>query len=165
MTVTRTVKPMFVVRTFSGSPPPMIWLREADSQSYKIGEFVYQVAGYGTVVADSGAVMLGMALAVGTSVTSGHAWHPIIVATDDVIFCSNIHHDTAASALMAADEVGDKKGLYVSSNIHQFDLSDNDDILCGVGWYWEDNDDATIVNARVEFIVLPAGQQFGAGGD
>lgn len=165
MPTTRTAKPAFVVRTFSGSPPPLVWMREADSQSYKIGEFVYQVAGWATVVADAGTVILGMVMADGTNVTSAWIVHPVIVATDDVVFGSNIHHDTPASAVATDDVVGDKKGVYSASNIHYYDLSDNGDILCGVGRHWEDKGDDTIVNARVEFVVIPAGAQFGAAGD
>jgi len=166
MAVERTLVPAWVSRTWSGGSPPLMWIREANSQSFKIGQFVYQVDGYATVVATDGVVILGMALADATNVTSGHIMIPVIVACDDVIYGGNIYHATKASAVVTQVSVGTKYGLYVGDNKVHVDIADTtNDAVVIVDRHWEDKGDDTIIYPRVEFSVIPAAQQFGAAGD
>lgn len=85
--------------------------QEADSQSFKIGEFVYLSSGLATEVATDGTTVLGMALADATNVTSGHIQIPVLLAKPDTVFSMSCVSDGTAAATAAA-YIGENYGIY-----------------------------------------------------
>jgi len=97
---------------------------EAASQSFKIGQPVYLVAGLVTACASDGVVIYGIALQDAT----GTPGSKIDVQVDDgtLVLRGNVYHSTAESAVTAVANRGVKYALYVSGNLAHVDIGDTD---------------------------------------
>ena len=99
---------------------------EANSQSFKAGQFVYINSGAVTVTADGATPVMGIALADATNVSTGNATIPVqVLGLDDEVL---IQVCTSAGVLQASNTTC-KPGIgydlqTVSTNLHYIDSSD-----------------------------------------
>lgn len=111
----------------SGKIPQIIYGNlEANSQSFKAGQFVYANSGAITVSADGDVPVLGIALADATNVSTGNVAIPVqVIGPDDEVL---IQVCSASGTLEAANttcKVGIAYDLQtVSTNLHYIDSSD-----------------------------------------
>ena len=100
-------------------------LLEANSQTFKAGQFVYANSGAITITADGDTPVLGIALADGTNVTTGNAVIPVqVLGPDDEVLI----RVSTGGTLEASDttcKVGTGYDLEtVSTNLHYIDSAD-----------------------------------------
>jgi hypothetical protein len=103
-------------RSTNGATIIPLVLQEAATQTFKAGDFVYLASNavtaivapsgtYASAKADTGTnKIVGMALDDATGTTGSNI--RVVLATEDVEFEFNIAHDTTASAITAATQVG-----------------------------------------------------------
>ena len=98
---------------------------EADSQTFKAGQFVYSNAGAITVSADGDVPVLGIALADATNVTTGNAVIPVQVIgpDDEVLIQVSTGGTLEASDTTCTPGVGYDLET-VSTNLHYIDSAD-----------------------------------------
>jgi hypothetical protein len=115
------------IQCTSGKIPQIIHgYAEANSQTFKAGQFVYFTSGTVTVSADGDVPVMGIALVDATNVTSGNATIPVMVlGPDDEVL---IQVCTSAGVLEAANTTCVPGIAYdlqtVSTNLHYVDSSD-----------------------------------------
>lgn len=110
--------------------PDVIRLLEADSQTFVRGSLVYAVAGKATVVPDSGAVILGIAQAAATNVTSAWTTIPIEVIRPGTRLRIRCWDNAAESASNGgANAKLTRYGLHLATDLHYLDFNDTDDVL------------------------------------
>ena len=102
-TITKRPIPMNGFRMRDGSYPVIRWYTEADSQSFVVGDLVYTNSGALTECGADPALILGVALADATNVTSGNASLPVLVLTNNTEVSMNVYHATEASATFSDD--------------------------------------------------------------
>lgn len=112
-----------IINTGADVAPRMIHdLKEANSMSFKKGEFVYSNAGAITNVASNGVLVLGIAQADGTNVSSGNIEIPVVVIDPTYTFIMKITNN-GTDTLNSSATVGKAYGLYVASNVVYADLN------------------------------------------
>lgn len=99
---------------------------EANSQTFKAGQFVYLNSGAVTVSADGDVPVMGIALADATNVSASNATIPVqVIGPDDEVL---IQVCTSAGVLQAANTTCKPGIAYdlqtVSTNLHYIDSSD-----------------------------------------
>lgn len=99
---------------------------EANSQTFKAGQFVYLNSGAVTVSADGDVPVMGIALADATNVSASNATIPVqVIGPDDEVL---IQVCTSAGVLQAANTICKPGIAYdlqtVSTNLHYIDSSD-----------------------------------------
>lgn len=115
------------VQATSGKVPQILHgYLEANSQSFKAGQFVYVNSGAVTVSADGDVPVMGIALADATNVSASNATIPVqVLGPDDEVL---IQVCTSAGALEAANTTCKPGKAYdlqtVSTNLHYIDSSD-----------------------------------------
>jgi len=146
---------------YSNGPFNMVTRKEAASQSFKVGEFVYLVSGKVTSRASDAVVIYGMAEQDASGTTDTELL--IRVPNEQTEFEMNVYHATAASAITAITNYSYKYALYVASNIHYVDIGDTSydafvitDILVG------GNKSIGDTYGRVKVKILPEVLQDGA---
>lgn len=139
----------------AGAFPIVRYYREADSQSFKAGQFVYLASGYATAVADDGTLLLGIARKDATNVTSGHATIPVEVITADTEIKIKF-----ASGTPSAANLGKNYGLDVTSNTCTLDTSSVNSVFTVQQILYDESGTAT---GWVVASVVPAALQYGVG--
>jgi len=115
------------VQATSGKIPQILHgYLEANSQTFKAGQFVYLTSGTVTVSADGDVPVMGIALADATNVTSLNATIPVqVLGPDDEVL---IQVCTSAGVLEAANTTCVPGIAYdlqtVDTNLHYIDSSD-----------------------------------------
>ena len=115
------------VQATSGKIPQILHgYLEANSQTFKAGQFVYITSGTVTVSADGDVPVMGIALADATNVTSLNATIPVqVLGPDDEVL---INVCTSAGVLEAANTTCVPGVAYdlqtVDTNLHYIDSSD-----------------------------------------
>lgn len=112
-TITARPIPYNGFRMRHGTTPHIRWYTEANSQTFVFGDLVYTNSGALTECGTDPSLILGVALAPGTNVTSGNTSIPVLVLTDDTEVAMNVYHATAASATFSDDS-----GLNTAYEIH-----------------------------------------------
>lgn len=114
------------VQATSGKIPQIVHgLLEANSQTFKAGQFVYSNAGAITVSADGDVPVLGIALADATNVTSGNATIPVMVLGPDDEVLIQVSSGGTLEAADTTCAVGTAYDLEtVSTNLHYIDSAD-----------------------------------------
>jgi hypothetical protein len=116
-----------IVQATSGKIPQILHgYLEANSQTFKAGQFVYLTSGTVTVSADGDVPVMGIALADATNVTSLNATIPVqVLGPDDEVL---INVCTSAGVLEAANTTCVPGVAYdlqtVDTNLHYIDSSD-----------------------------------------
>jgi hypothetical protein len=136
---------------------------EAESQTFKRGQFVYLSSGYVTACADDAVSILGMA-AEDANDDSAAGTHEISVALAEshAIFEANVYHGTPASAVTAittpCNGANSVFALQVDSNKCYVDLEDTGhDAFLVIGLSPKDAVGDTY--GRVLFKVIPSASQ------
>ena len=99
---------------------------EANSQSFKAGQFVYINSGAVTVTADGATPVMGIALADATNVSTGNATIPVqVLGLDDEVLIQvcNVSGSLQASNTTCKPGIGYDLQT-VSTNLHYIDSSD-----------------------------------------
>ena len=99
---------------------------EANSQSFKAGQFVYINSGAVTVTADGNTPVMGIALADATNVSTGNATIPVqVLGLDDEVLIQvcNVSGSLQASNTTCKPGIGYDLQT-VSTNLHYIDSSD-----------------------------------------
>lgn len=102
-TITKRPIPLNGYRMRNGGYPSIRWYTEANSQTFVYGDLVYTNSGALTECGADPALILGVALADATNVTSGNASIPVLVLTNDIEVAMNTYHATAASSTFSND--------------------------------------------------------------
>jgi hypothetical protein len=98
---------------------------EANSQSFKAGEFVYAVSSAITVTTAGDKPILGIALADGTSVSSGNVTIPVaIINQDDDVYIQVAASGGTVEAANTTCEAGVAYDVQVASNHWTINSSD-----------------------------------------
>lgn len=135
-----------ITSTGTDTLPVMIHeLLEANSMSFKKGEFVYSNAGAITNVASAGVVVLGIAAKDATNVTSGNIAIPVTIIKPEYEFIMRITNN-GTDTLSSTPTEGKAYGLYVASNVVYADVNNttNDAVVfqrpvydaTGAATYW-----------------------------
>lgn len=112
-----------ITSTGTDTLPVMIHeLLEANSMSFKKGEFVYSNAGAITNVASNGVVVLGIAQKDATNVTSGNIAIPVMIIKPEYEFKMRITNN-GTDTLSSTPTEGKAYGLYVASNVVYADVN------------------------------------------
>lgn len=147
-------------RAADGGLPIIRSYREADSQSFLVGQLVYLSSGYVTATASDG-VILGIALKAATNVTSGHIMIPVmIIRPGDEILIETIATSTATLATAANMGIG--YGLVVASNICRLDFDETTTDRFQITKLLYDADQST-VKTYVVATCNPTGLQYVTG--
>lgn len=95
-----------LIRNTAGREPMILQgLKEANSQSFVVGDLVYVNSGAVTLCGSDPSTICGIALKAGTNVTSGNAVIPIMVLDGDTEFTMSLYHGTAASATVSDESL------------------------------------------------------------
>lgn len=145
--------------------PHRVNILEADSQTFKKGQLVYDAGsaagGAATVVANDGTSILGIARADGTNVTSAHTTIPVeVIQPGDRIAMQC--YDTSDAAVKAASNFlrGKNYGLVVASNVCYADFDETTaDAFCFI----EPLDTSNYQYWGVFQVLSTVLQQFGKG--
>lgn len=124
-----------IMSTISGGIPHLVSILEANSQSFKAGQLVYDAGssanGAATVVASDGTSILGIAQKDATNVTSGNISIPVeVIKPGDrvAIQC----YDTSDAAVKDASNFlkGKNYGLIVTGNVCYIDFDETTSDAC-----------------------------------
>jgi hypothetical protein len=118
-----------ILSTVGGGVPPIINIKEADSQTFKKGQLVYDAGssanGAATVVAEDGTTIMGIAQADGTNVTSAHTTIPIEVIQPGDRVAIQCYDKSDAAAKAASNFLkGKGYGLITASNVTYVDFDE-----------------------------------------
>lgn len=121
---TKNVRRVEVFHTISGNAPQVIEFPEAASQTFKVGDLLYLVAGYATSLTGvtNPAVILGVALAAGNNGTAGQYSTPVAIANRDTLFGMTIASG-AGTTTTAITQVGHTYGITEASSIWRVDVA------------------------------------------
>lgn len=124
-----------IMSTISGGVPPIISIKEANSQSFLAGQLVYDAGdsanGSATVVASDGTSILGIAQKAATNVTSGNIEIPVeVIQPGDYVAIQC--YDTSDGAVKAASNFlkGKAYGLIVTGNVAYIDFDETTADAC-----------------------------------
>ena len=91
-----------LVKTTSGRNPRIIGhLKEANSQSFVVGDLVYVSSGAVTACGADPSTILGIALKAATNTTTTNIVIPVLVLDGETSFSMSVYHGTAASATLS----------------------------------------------------------------
>lgn len=143
----RTPRTPRIVTVANGGVPEIREYPEADSQTFDAGQLVYLASGSVTEVAANGQVVLGIALAAGTNVTSSNPDVPVmIINPGDIV---EIESTTTAGV------VGTNYALVVDTSgtpdVTQLDVSDTTNDAVVLLKQLADRNGTTITRSLVRF--------------
>jgi hypothetical protein len=152
-----------IVRTY-GVPQIVQNGAEANSSTFKAGQFVYSNAGAITVSATAGPLIWGIALTDATNVSSGNIYIPLKLLTNDCEVQMKVSSDSTIANFQAANTTcvqGVDYDMAVASNICFIDSSDTS----SPGFTFVDAiyDSAGTATDVGRFIPLAAALQVGVG--
>ena len=123
-----SVNPRIMTRAGHGIPD-IVEIAEANSQTFTVGQLVYDAGssadGAATVVASDGQLVLGIAQKPGTNVTSANTTIPVeVIRPGDRVAMQC--YDTSDAAVKAASNFlrGKAYGLILASNVHYADFDE-----------------------------------------
>lgn len=152
------------MRAADGGPPLIRSYREADSQSFSKGDFVYLSSGYLTIAADDASRLLGMALEDATSVTTGHKYIDVMVFRPGDEWAIRTYSGTTATKFTHANLGIKYANEFVSAGVSGVDSG----ATTGGAWtcvrLLYDEDESTVASDYYcVFMINPDVAQYGQG--
>lgn len=143
------------IRMRHGGPPLIRKFQEANSQTFKRGDFVYLSSGQLTICGTDPGAVLGIAMEDATNVTSGNAMIQTLILTRDTEICLQYYHATAASATYS-----DYSGILATGDITKYaagqwmaDMAGSGDVNVTVVDYGSDLGD---IYMKLYCVITPA---------